>query len=92
MQIYTKRVKVDPNINFAILEDPVPHKQHSNQQKGLDLYITVLNIDTGETCFKKLYENTKGLYFKHTGYSPMYLKSFTKERVYVPYQVLSDTE
>ena len=82
-----KEYVVKSNGNFAILEDPKPHKQHPNQQSGLDLYIKVLNIDTGEVCFKKMYENTKGLHFKHTGYSPMYLVEFTKRIRYIPYQV-----
>lgn len=84
-----KQYKLKSNGNFSIIEDPIEHKQHSNEQCGLDLYIKVLNHATGEECFKKLYENTKGLHFKHTGYSPMYLTDFIEEIIYVPYQVLS---
>lgn len=82
-------VKVDPTYrHFGVDGEPVPHKQHPNQQGGLDLYITVINFDTGETCFKKLYENSKGLYFKHTGYSPMYLADFTAKAKVYPLQVV----
>lgn len=88
MKIDVRKLKANPNIDFAIIQEPVEHKQHPNQKGGLDLYISVLNISTGEVCFKKLYKNTKGLHFKHTGYSPMYLKEFTREVHYVPYQVI----
>lgn len=84
--IKLKQYTLRSNGDFAIIEDPTPHKQHPNQQKGLDLYIKVLNIYTGEECFKKMYENKKGLHFKHTGYSPMYLDEFDKTIVYIPYQ------
>lgn len=72
--------------NFALFGEPFDKKQHSNQQRGLDVYVKALNLDTGEICVKKLYENTKGLHFKHTGYSPMYLKDFTRKIRYIPYQ------
>lgn len=82
-------VRVDPKyLYFGIVGDPVPHKQHVNQQSGLDLYISVINFETGEECFKKLYENKTGLHFKHTGYSPMYLKDFTDAALVYPFQVI----
>lgn len=62
--------------------------QHPNEQNGLDKYVKVINISTGEICSKKLYINTKGLHFKHTGSPPNYLKDFTQEAVYVPFQVI----
>ncbi len=77
---------------FGILEEPVPHNQHTNQQLGLDLYIKVLNLRTGEVCFKKMYKNTKGLYFKHTGYSPMYPDTFDRFVTYIPYQIIHHEE
>lgn len=71
---------------FALIEGPHEHKQHQNQQGGLDLYVRVLNIDTGEVCHKKLYRNSKGLHFKHTGYPPTYLDQMHGEILHVPYQ------
>ncbi len=80
-------VKIDPAYPyFGLVGDPVPNKQHQNQQKGLDLYVNVINLITGEGCFKKLYENKVGRHFKHTGYSPMYLKDFTEDGVVYPFQ------
>lgn len=55
--------------HFGLVGHPVSKKQHSNQQNGLDLYVTVVNFDTGEECFKKLYLGKRGVYFKHTGYT-----------------------
>lgn len=81
-------VKYDPSYpSFGLVEGPMAHKQHPNQQAGLDLYVRVINFDTGETCFKKLYENKRGLHFKHTGYSPMYLDDFTDDATVIPFQV-----
>lgn len=81
-------VKHDPSYpHFGLVSGPVDHKQHQNQQRGLDRYVEVINFDTGERCFKKLYENGKGLHFKHTGYSPMYLDDFTVPGVVYPFQV-----
>lgn len=44
-----------------------------------------------ERCFKKLYEGKRGLHFKHTGYSPMYLDDFTASATVIPFQVLYPT-
>lgn len=86
-ELTTIDVKVDPNYcYFGLVGKPEPHKQHTNQQNGLDLYVTVINLDTGEHCFKKLYSNTRGLHFKHTGYSPMYLEDFTEDAIVYPFQ------
>jgi len=74
---------------FSLLEGPHKHKQHPNQQKGLDLYVLVVNECTGEICHKKLYENKKGLHFKHTGCSPSYLTDFIIEVTYIPFQILT---
>lgn len=80
-------IRYDPNYpHFGLYGMPHEHKQHPNQRAGLDLYIHAINLDTGELCHKKLYENKKGLYFKHTGYSPMYLSDFTSEGKFVPFQ------
>lgn len=73
--------------HFGLIGDPVEHEQHTNQQKGLDVYVHVINFDTGEKCFKKLYENKTGLHFKHTGYSPMYLADMTSLALVYPFQV-----
>lgn len=81
-------VKIDTRYpHFGLIGEPKPHKQHPNQQNGLDLYVDVVNLDTGEKCFKKLYRNTKGLHFKHTGYSPTYLDDMTGEATVYPFQV-----
>lgn len=87
--IKTHTVKFDPNYkHFGLFGDPEQHKQHPNEKKGLDVYVNVINFDTGEWCFKKLYENKRGLHFKHTGYSPMYLSSFTETATVIPFQVV----
>ena len=79
--------------HFGLVGEPEPHRQHPNQRKGLDIYVNVINFDTGEHCFKKLYENSKGLHFKHTGYASMYLADFTATARVIPFQVIfSDTE
>lgn len=81
-------VKYDPKYPvFGLVGEPHEHKQHPNQQAGLDLYVRVINFDTGEECHKKLYDNKLGLHFKHTGYSPMYLKDFSHSGEVVPFQV-----
>ncbi|MFT3671284.1 hypothetical protein [Aestuariivirga sp.] len=84
----TIAVRYDPHYpRFGLVGEPVPHKQHSNQQQGLDLYVKVINFDTGESCFKKLYPSkVKGLHFKHSGYSPTYLSDMTAEGCVVPFQ------
>ncbi len=82
-------VKYSPDYpHFGLIGVPVAHKQHTNQQGGLDLYVHVVNFETGEVCFKKLYENKTGLHFKHTGYSPMYLKDMVETCTVYPFQVI----
>lgn len=82
-------VRYDPAYpHFGLVSGPVQHSQHQNQQRGLDLYVSVINFDTGEPGFKKLYRNGRGLHFKHTGYSPMYLEDFTGEALVFPFQVV----
>lgn len=90
MTIETIPIKVakTPRPAFGLVEGPLKYPQHQNQQKGLDLYVRVINLDTGERCFKKLYQNTKGLHFKHTGYPPTYLDALTEDAKFVPWQVL----
>lgn len=91
--VRTIKVKYDPNYPvFGLVGEPHDHKQHPNQQRGLDRYVSVINFDTGEECHKKLYENKLGLHFKHTGYSTMYLSDFTAEGEVVPFQLLLPTE
>jgi len=80
-----KKKTLKTNGYFGILEDPKPHKQHPNQQEGLDLYIRVVNFRTGAVCFKKIYKNKKGLHFKHS--MVHYLKEFVHEAIYIPFQI-----
>jgi hypothetical protein len=88
-----KSFKLKSNGSFGMLEDMMPHNQHPNQQEGLDLYVRVLNLVSGEDCHKKLYEGRGGrLYFKHKGYSNMYMDSFDQEVTYVPYQIIYEEE
>jgi len=55
-------VKYDPAYpTVGLVGEPTPHKQHQNQQAGLDLYVSVINFTTGEACFKKLYQNARGM-------------------------------
>lgn len=87
----TYKVKVDPNYPyFGIIGEPFDRKQHQNQQCGIDVYVNCVNFNTGERCLKKLYKNNIGLYFKHTGYSNMYIDSFTSTYTVVPFQVITD--
>jgi len=87
-ELKTIVVTYDPSYPvFGLVGEPKPHERHPNQRKGLDLYVRVVNFDTGETCFKKLYEGKRGLHFKHTGYSPMYLADFTARGTVIPFQV-----
>jgi hypothetical protein len=80
-------IRLDPAYpHFGLVGEPVAHRQHQNQQNGLDLYVNVINLDTGEVCFKKLYKNARGLHFKHTGYSSMYLVDFSEDAVVYPFQ------
>ena len=82
-----KQQELKSNGSFGILSEPHDHKQHPNQQCGLDKYISLVNFSTGERCHKKLYQNTKGLHFKHPG-GVHYLNAFTKTVVYVPFQII----
>jgi len=91
MIIDKEEVRYDPTYpHFGLRGDPEPYEQHPNQKKGLDLYVSVINFTTGEKCWKKLYLNKTGLHFKHTGFSPMYLKDFTATCTVVPFQVIFD--
>jgi len=82
-------VKYDPSYpHFGLVEGPIEHKQHPNQQAGLDRYVRVVNFDSGETCFKKLYENKRGMYFKHTGYSSTYVAEMTADAIVHPFRVV----
>ena len=79
---------IKSNGYFGILKGPHKHKQHPNQQSGLDLYISVVNFSTGEKCYKKLYKNSKGLYFKHTGIPNNYITDFSEYVKYIPFQII----
>lgn len=74
------------NDYFALIEGPHPNKQHPNQQAGLDMYVCVLNLGTGEHCHKKLYSHPKrGLHFKHTGLPVSFLSEMDKVITYVEF-------
>lgn len=79
--------------NFAISGEPYKRKQHTNQQNGLDIYVNLLNLRTGNWNTCKLYKNTKGYHAKLSGFSPVYLQSFTKlvEVVFYDYR-MSDVD
>jgi len=82
-----EQIEVKSNGVFGMIGEPHDHKQHPAEQNGLDLYVTLINFQTGERCHKKLDENTKGLHCKHTGFPPMYLRDFNRSAVIVPFQV-----
>lgn len=77
--------EVMSNGKFSILDDPYDKKQDPNQQKGLDIYVGVLDHSTGEINHVKLYENTKGRFFKKRGNH--YLSDFTEVYIYSPLQI-----
>lgn len=85
MKIKQKELK--SNGYFSILEDVFPKNQHTNQQNGLDLYIKILDHNTGYINCVKLYENTKGLFFKKNG--NQYLDQFTQKVLYIPQQIIN---
>lgn len=92
MDMIVINIKYNPNYPyFGLVGEPVDHPQHPNQQRGLDKYVEVINLQTGEKCFKKLYESGKGLYFKHTGYSNMYLDNFTANGKVYPFQYVLES-
>lgn len=85
---------------FSIIEPPKKYKDGKCADDGT-LYISVLNEATGEHCFKKIYENKKGLHFKYSSTyrktsslkcadipSVHYIDSFTQDIIYVPYQII----
>ena len=83
--------KILTNGVFGILEYPANTPQFKQGE-----FIKLVNFDTGEECYKKVYENTKGKYFKHSGYErgtksnsgSFYINSFNSYIVYVPFQIL----
>lgn len=82
-----EQYKLKSNGYFSLVnEQPFPKKQHPNQQDGLDLYVNVVDHNTGQINSVKLYENTRGLYFKKSG--NWYLKDFTSTVTYVPFQII----
>lgn len=86
MKIDYKLIK--SNGRFGIVAEPFEHKQHPNQQEGLDLYVQVLDFWTTQVNTVKLYENKKGLHFKKDG--SHYLEDFTETVAYVPFQIRKD--
>jgi hypothetical protein len=81
-----EKYTVASNGEFGLLKSPFEHKQHPNQQNGLDLYVRVVNFTTGCECTVKLYKSKKGLHFKMKG--THYLDDFDSEVVYVPFQII----
>ena len=93
--------RIKSNGFFGLIKEPFEHKQHPNQQNGLDLYVEVVNFHSGEHCLKKLYENTKGLHFKHSANSTWnpqkqsgthYITSFDEWVTYIPFQIIKETQ
>lgn len=69
---------------FALIKQPYAKQQHPNQQGGLDLYVDIIDLDTGNLNSVKLYENKKGLHFKKGG--SHYLSEFIGIVTVIPYQ------
>lgn len=91
-----KRYKVKGNTGFGVLEYPFNSKHHYNNEYG---YIKLVNFETGEICIKKVYNNTKGLHFKHSpsGWGSQkaakgthYISDMNATYIYVPFQVIED--
>ena len=89
--------KVKSNGFFGILNGPTKEHKYPEHKLGeLAEYIELINFSSGEFCRKKIYENTKGKHFKHSsGYhrhqdsaGTHYLKDFTEEALYVPFQII----
>jgi len=81
-----KQQTLKSNGRFSILREIYSKKQHPNGQCGLDQYVDVVDHNTGNINSVKLYENTKGLYFKKFG--NWYLEDFTQDYLHVPYQII----
>lgn len=82
-----KQQKLKSNGWFAIVRETYDKKQHPNQQSGLDKYVDVLNQYTGRVNSVKLYQNKSGLHFKADS-STHYMYEFTKEIIYIPFQII----
>ena len=91
-----ERHKLKSNGWFGLFEIVENVKKYHAEWEGTDDCIRVLNFCNGEVCFKRVYENNKGLHFKHTGAryedSPTvhYLKDFTETVTYIPYQIIEE--
>lgn len=81
-----KSYKIKSNGHFSITQRPYGKKQHPNQQGGLDLYVQILDHETGQINTVKLYENSKGLHFKKRG--SWYLSEFIQDVIFVPFQII----
>ena len=76
--------------DFAIVRMPYSKKQHPNQQCGIDEYVDVIDLGTGNLNVVKLYENTKGKHFKKEG--THYIKDFTIDIEIIPFQAWIEKE
>lgn len=86
---HIQSLNVKSNGYFSIIKEPYDKKQHPNQQGGLDVYVDILDHQTGCINSVKLYENSKGLHFKKHG--TWYLTEFVLDYLYVPYQIMEKT-
>ena len=75
------------NASFGLIQEPFSKPQHPNQQEGLDLYVVVVDFTTHEENEVKLYETSKGLYFKKNG-KRFYLADFTSHVAWIPSQLI----
>lgn len=78
------------NGDFSLVTDIFDKEQHPNQQCGLDKYVSVLDHSTWNINTVKLYENSKGLYFKKNG--THYLDEFTDEHYWIPAQLVAKND
>lgn len=77
-------IEAPTNGLFALVKQPYGKAQHPNQQCGLDIYVDVIDLVTGNKNSLKLYDGVRGRYFKKNG--THYLSDFTKTVTVVPYQ------
>lgn len=85
-----EKYKLKSNGQFSIVKSPYEKRQHPNQQSGLDMYVDVLNHNTGRIGTVKLYQNSNGLHFKFDG--THYLDEFVYDYMYVPFQMVEIDE
>lgn len=73
------------NGHIAALCSPYKKNQHPNQKCGIDMYIDILDFQTGAVNTVKLYENSKGFHVKKNG--THYLKDLNLDCHIQPYEV-----